>query len=222
MLGRVALPELLRILEDEYGSPKWWPADSPFEVAAGAILTQRTSWKNVEKTLAVLKGRNMLDPFRLAEIDVSSLETMIRRSGFYKQKARYLQSLSRYVCEAWAGDIAKARTRPKAELRSELLDIHGIGDETADAILLYALDIPTFVVDAYTYRLLYRLDLDCSRDYAHVKEMFEDALGLDSGRLAKAHALIVVHSKERCRSRPVCDGCPLAKYCRSESEERKE
>lgn len=222
-MGRdIDLSELVRTLEEEYGCPEWWPADSPFEVAVGAILTQRTSWGNVERTIAVLKDNDSLNPRLLADIDIARLEEMVRHSGFYRQKARYLKTFSRYLIETWSGDLTEAKDLEPVELRRKLLALPGIGNETADAILLYALGLPSFVVDEYTYRLLERLGVDQSRNYARVKDMFESSLGLNACKLANAHALIVIHSKERCRSRPRCVGCPFEGQCVLEPEDREE
>lgn len=160
--------------------------------------------------IANLKRRRMLSPAAIARAPLSELEKMVRPSGFYKQKARYLQALARHIVDTYRGDISKMQERSLGELREELLGIPGIGPETADSILLYALRMPSFVVDAYSYRLLDRLGMKLSPDYDSAKALFEDALKKDVKDLADMHALIVMHCKRQCARSPRCGDCCLS------------
>ena len=216
----LSIPELIRLLEEEYGDPDWWPAKSPFEVAVGAILTQRTSWSNVERSIEILRRRRMLTPSALAGVERAALERLMRSSGFYRQKADYLIEFASFVMREYNGDIMTMRKTHPEKLRAELLQVKGMGPETVDSILLYALAIPSFVVDAYTFRVLSRLGVDAGDGYNSIKKAFEDALCGDVETLAKAHALLVIHCKSRCKSSPACGGCPLSASCLLESEEK--
>lgn len=213
---------LLTILRNEYGDPHWWPGDTPFEIAVGAILTQRASWENVEMAISNLKRRRMLSPRALARAPLSDIERTIRPSGFYKQKARYVKALAVHVLECYGGDISAMGGKPMSELRDELLGIPGIGPETADSILLYSLDLPSFVVDAYTYRLLARLGMNPGRDYDALKTRFEESLDCDVKDLADMHALIVLHCKRHCTKAPRCSDCCVSARCPSDREEQDE
>lgn len=209
------------ILLERYGDLRWWPANEPFEVAVGAILTQNTSWRNVEVALDALRENGTLTPHRLVEVDVSELEALIRPSGFFRQKARYLKHLATYVQQSWSGDIMKMSAEPLADVRRQLLALPGVGPETADSIMLYALRMPSFVVDAYTFRLLRRTGICHEQKYKLVKTAFEEALGADVDRLANAHAMVVVHCKNVCKVKPLCSTCPLRVIC-SEAKEHEE
>jgi endonuclease-3 related protein len=188
-------------------------------VAIGAILTQRTSWDNVLLAIRNLKVANSLDPASIVGHEDSELEEIIRPSGFFRQKSRYVKEFSQHVLSDYSGDIEKMRDRPTDELRKELLSLKGIGPETADTILLYALGLPSFVVDSYSFRLLRRLGIYDGKDYAVVKDMFERLEGMDARRMSVVHAAIVNHCKTRCRKTPECDGCPLTDYCPSEAHQ---
>jgi len=205
-------------LRKEYGDPGWWPGDTPFEIAVGAVLTQRTSWENAERAISELKRRRMLSPRALAKAPLPRIESMVRQSGFYKQKARYLKALSRHIVENYGGHIAEMRGRPLADLRKELLGIPGIGRETADSILLYVLGVPSFVVDAYTFRLMGRLGMSSVRDYDIMKARFETALDHNVKDLADMHALIVLHCKTQCRKGARCGECCVRVKCPSNRE----
>lgn len=202
---------LYKQLLSHYGEPDWWPADTPYEVIVGAVLTQNTAWTNVEAALRNLE--EALCPERIAAMDYASLEKRIRPAGFFRQKARYLKAVTEwYSLHSYRPDFVKKQ--PLVEVRKELLRVHGVGPETADSILLYAFGFPTFVVDAYTVRLCERLPLEVGSSYASVKAFFETALPADADLFNRLHALIVIHGKEHCRKRPVCDGCPLSTDCR--------
>ncbi|MGD9963673.1 MAG: endonuclease III domain-containing protein [Thermoplasmata archaeon] len=215
----LSLNSLVNKLERAYGVAEWWPSESAFEVAVGAILTQRTSWTNVQAAIGNLKSSAMMSPSAMSSCEVSSLQEVIRPSGFYRQKARYLRSFSSHLLDRYGGDIERMGDRPVSELRRELLSIEGIGPETADTIMLYALNLPSFVVDSYSFRLLDRLGIYSGRDYGHVKAMFERALGLDAKRLSSAHAAVVIHCKEHCLVRPRCRGCPVRRLCPSKAHD---
>jgi endonuclease-3 related protein len=216
----VILREVLDVLTDWYGESEWWPSETRFEIAVGAILTQRVSWENVLKAVRNLKESGRMSPQGIVSCGDSELQALIRPSGFYRQKSKYLRDFSAHVMENYRGDMALMRNRSVSELRPELLSLKGIGPETADTILLYALGLPSFIVDSYSIRLLTRLRIYNGTDYPSVKAMFERVIGEDVARMALAHAAIVNHCKERCKAHdPVCFGCPLAKSCPSYSHE---
>jgi len=210
-----AFTDIYHRLLEIYGPQGWWPADSPFEVVLGAILTQNTAWRNAESALASLKDVVPLDPESILNLDEETLLNSIRPSGYYRQKAHKLRIICRYLADNYDGDLANMETKGTAELRGELLDLHGIGPETADSILLYALNRPVFVVDAYTIRLFERLGhLSIDSSYNQVQEMFMKSLEPDPAVYNEYHALIVIHGKELCRkSRSLCSQCRLADMC---------
>lgn len=218
----LSVRKLLEVLEAEYGDPQWWPGDSPFEIAVSAILTQRTSWRNAELAIRNLKSAGLLTPKSMAGAERSRLSNAIRPSGFHSQKSRYIQEFARFLCGRYRGDLDAMRARPLDEVRLELDSLPGVGPETADSILLYALRMPSFVVDAYTFRLIDRLPLDLGDKYEDVKRSFERGLELDIDRLSRMHALIVVHCKERCRMRPDCRSCPLGSFCKSKLKDKQQ
>ena len=197
-----------------YGRQHWWPADTPFEVMVGAILTQATSWTNVERAIARLKEEDALSPAAMRAMDVEALARLIYSSGFYNAKAIRLKALVQYMGDAYDDESEAMRTEDGAKLRRELLAVKGIGEETADAILLYALGKPSFVIDAYTRRLFNRLGITPdSEDYSAYQQMFSDNLPSDTALFSEYHALIVQHCKEACRKTPVCEGCCLREIC---------
>ena len=199
-----------RRLEARYGNLNWWPADTPYEVIAGAILTQNTNWGNVEKALANFGGD--ITPERVMDLAPEELKALIRPAGFFNQKAIYLKAVTQ-----WFGrydfDVAKVQAQPLEEIRAELLAVRGIGNETADSILLYAFGFPTFVVDKYTQRFCQRYPLDAGKDYMAVKAYFEANLPRDAAMFNNYHALIVINAKEHCSAKKHCEGCPLGIYC---------
>ena len=197
-----------------YGSQHWWPADTPFEVMVGAVLTQATAWTNVERAIARLKEEDALSPYAIRAMDAETLASIIYSSGFYNAKAQRLKALVRYIGDAYDDDIESMRAEDGVKLRRELLAVRGIGEETADAILLYALGKPTFVIDAYTRRLFNRLEITPeSENYSAYQRMFSDNIPSDTGFFAEYHALIVQHCKEACCKRPLCEGCCLREIC---------
>ena len=206
--------DVYRRLLRRYGPQNWWPADSPFEVMVGAVLTQSTSWTNVEKAIDSLKAADALSPAAIRRMSQDELARAIYSAGFHNSKARKLKALTEYLGERFDDDLDAMRRADPAELRAELLGVHGVGNETADAILLYALDVPSFVIDAYTRRLLSRLDIRPDRDrYEDYQRMFEDSLERDPRTFDEYHALIVTHGKSVCAKRPRCGGCCLLEIC---------
>ena len=197
-----------------YGEQRWWPADTPFEMMVGAMLTQATAWTNVEIAIARLKDADALSPAAIRSMDTDTLAALIYSSGFYNAKARKLKALAQFLGEAYDDNIDAMRLVYGAKLRRELLGVKGIGEETADAILLYALGKPSFVIDAYTRRLISRLGIaPDSEAYSAYQKLFSDNLQQDTAMFAEYHALIVQHGKEACRKTPVCEGCCLRSVC---------
>ena len=194
-----------------YGDLHWWPAKSPYEIMVGAVLTQNTAWGNVEKAIANFGER--LSPQFVYDVSMAELINIIRPAGFFNQKAVYLKA----VTEWFAGynfDISIARQVPLEKLRPQLLSIKGIGKETADCILLYALGFPTFVVDAYTVRLCERYPIDAGKSYDAIKMHFEKKLPQSIRIYNNYHALIVINGKDNCRkNKPLCGSCPLNETC---------
>jgi endonuclease III related protein len=208
------LTEIFRRLLAHHGPLHWWPAESPFEMAVGAILTQNTAWRNVEYAIANLRAAAALTPASLRCLDRCELERLIRPSGFFRQKAERLQLFSAYLLESHDGDLPRWLAGPLPQVRRQLLDLHGIGPETADSILLYAGHRPTFVVDAYTRRLFTRLGLLRGEEsYEQIRALFMDNLPADAEYFNEYHALIVEQAKTYCRKTPRCAGCPLQELC---------
>jgi len=196
-----------------YGPQGWWPGQSDFEVVVGAVLTQNTSWANVEKALAKLKEAQLLEPEGLNKIGPEKLAQLIRPAGYFNIKARRLKNLIRWFCQTYGGSLRVMAQNSVTRLREELLSVNGIGRETADSIILYALHKPTFVVDTYTYRVLVRHGcLEAQSDYEQIKEFCEGHLPQEVQLFNEFHALIVRVGKEYCRSKPRCEGCPLSRF----------
>jgi endonuclease-3 related protein len=194
-----------------FGPQAWWPADSPFEVIVGAILTQNTNWKNVEKAIENLKKARLLSAEKILKVKSAKLEELIRPTGYFRQKARRLKEFVKYFTSRYGAKLSRMKKRDLADLRQELLNIHGIGPETADSILLYALDKPTFVVDAYTRRIGQRLGLFKFDDYHAIKDYFERNLFRNLEIYKEFHALLVELAKNFCKTKPMCAECPLVK-----------
>ena len=204
-----ALRDIYRRLFGAFGPQHWWPGDTPLEIAVGAILTQNTAWANVEKAIAVLRSRRLLTLPRLARLSPAALAPLIRSAGFYNVKARRLTEFLQWLKAS--GGFAGLRRMSTEELRSSLLTCNGVGPETADSILLYALGRQVFVVDAYTRRILSRYGLIAGDEpYEHLRLTFETSLPHSSKLYNEYHALLVRLAKANCRSRPACDSCPLA------------
>lgn len=208
-------------LTERHARKGWWPAETPFEICAGAILTQNTNWKNAATAVAKLKEAGLLSPACIIETEQGKLEELIRSAGFYRQKAERLKALSLFIQDELSGDITHLRDYPLDEAREKLLAIKGIGNETADTILLYACHIPSFVVDSYTIRWLNRMGVGKER-YGDVKGLFEQILPRDAEKYAIAHAAIVEFSKNICSSTPRCEICTLKDRCHHYLRERKQ
>ncbi len=196
-----------------FGPQHWWPAETRFEVMVGAILTQNAAWTNVEKAIMNLKSNELMDPHKLYDLNVDTLALVIRSTGYFNIKASRLKNFIKWFVEKYQGNIKKLMKQDAAKLRDELLSIKGIGKETADSILLYALDKPTFVVDLYTYRVLSRHALISEdADYDEIKSLFEENLRKDPRLYNEYHALLVAVGKNYCKTNPLCAKCPLQKY----------
>ena len=208
-------------LRRRYGDPDWWPGDSPFEVAVGAVLTQNTSWSNVEKAVRSLRKRDLLNPCNLLSCPDELLSDIIRPTGYHNQKTGYLKNLSSWTIELANGDIESLSHRDPWEIRALLLDVKGIGEETADSILCYSLGMPVLVIDAYTRRVLSRLSprycdalsVKEKVDYNTLQGHLMDRLRGDADLYNRLHALIVLLCKECCLSTPICNECPLIEIC---------
>ncbi len=210
------LKEIYRRLMDGYGPQHWWPAEGPFEVMVGAILTQSATWGNVEKAIASLKAAGALSPEVLRRLSLAELATLIRPCGYYNAKALKLKSLAQWLGEFCNDDLNQLFASDMAALRAQLLSIHGIGAETADSILLYAAGKPVFVIDAYTHRILSRLGLAPQGvSYTTCQALFMESLPADAGLFNEYHALLVCLAKNVCRRRPLCPDCCLADICPS-------
>ena len=197
-----------------YGPQHWWPADTPFEVMIGAILTQAASWINVEMAISNLKNSSALTPVAIRELGEHELAQLIYPSGYYNQKARKLKALAKYIGERFQDNLESMKREDPGLLKEELLDIYGIGEETADAILLYAVDVPVFVVDNYTRRIFERLGVIAKRaKYVEISSLFAANLASRRNIFGEYHALIVRHGKDTCSKVPECDQCCLLDIC---------
>jgi len=206
------LQSIYRRLYSRFGAQKWWPADSAFEVIVGAILTQNTGWSNVEKALANLKKRRLLQPRRLYALPDEEMARLIRPAGYYNIKTARLKSFLKFFLDGYGGSIQKLSAVKLPLLRERLLAVKGIGPETADSILLYALHKPVFVIDAYTKRIFSRHRLIREgAGYDQVQELFTRNLKNQERFFNEYHALIVALGKNYCaKTNPKCGGCPLA------------
>lgn len=193
-----------------YGAQNWWPGEDPFEIAIGAILTQNTNWSNVEKAIKNLKDAKLLNPKKLHEIPKTVLAELIRPAGYYNVKTDRLKSFVRFLVTNFSGDMERMKIEDSLSLRKKLLSVHGIGPETADSILLYALNKPVFVIDAYTKRVLSRHGiLSYKATYDEYQRLFHKELDEDVSLFNEYHALIVRVGKDFCKSTPQCQKCPL-------------
>jgi endonuclease-3 related protein len=204
------LLEIYHLLLDRFGPQHWWPGDTPFEVAVGAILTQNTNWTNVAKAIVNLKAAGGLDPIRLQDMDTEQLELLIHPAGYFRVKAKRLKNFINWLCDRHDRDLKNLEPISTTRLREELLGISGIGPETADSILLYALNRPVFVVDTYTARVMVRHGLiGPDLDYQQLQDLFLSNLEPDPVLFNEFHALLVMVGKDYCKPRPKCQGCPL-------------
>jgi endonuclease-3 related protein len=207
---KILLLKIYQKLFEAYGPRHWWPGETPFEVMVGAILTQNTSWRNVEKAIQKLKGRGVLNPQGIHHLKKSQLGSLIKSSGYYRIKADRLMSFVDFLFEEYEGNIKKMGRERLGELREKLLGVKGIGPETADSILLYGLRKTIFVVDAYTKRILSRHGMISERaSYAEIQKVFMDHLPLNERLFNEYHALFVHLGKTLCKKIPRCERCPL-------------
>ncbi len=204
------LTEIYQMLFDCFGPQHWWPGQTQFEIITGAILTQNTNWANVEKAIANLKSANCLTPEKLHLLDVSQLAEYIRPAGYYNIKTKRLKNFINWLFENYDGRLTNLETVDTDQLRAELLAISGIGFETADSILLYALARPVFVVDDYSARIAFRHQLiEPDANYEQLRELFQSNLPEDVHFFNDYHSLILKVGKEFCRPKARCPGCPL-------------
>ncbi len=209
------LQDIYHRLFRTYGPQHWWPAEEPFEVMVGAILTQSAAWVNVEKAIANLKAAGALSPQALRRLSLSEVAALIRPSGYYNVKARKLKSLAHWLGESYQDSLDKLFNNSTGQLRQQLLSVYGIGEETADSIILYAANQPVFVIDAYTRRIISRIGLSPGgQSYADYQALFMENLPLDVGLFNEYHALLVCLGKRDCRKRPLCPQCCLRGICR--------
>jgi endonuclease-3 related protein len=198
-------------MSQNLGPMRWWPARTPFEVIVGAILTQNTSWGNVERAIANLRSAQMLTPSAISAARMPRLAALVRPSGYFRQKAKKLKAFVRFLQREYGGSLKRMFETPTEVLREKLLSVHGIGPETADSILLYAGEHAVFVVDAYTHRIFGRHGITNGKpDYENVRALVEAALPRDSQLFNEFHALVVNTAKNWCRKKePHCAECPL-------------
>ena len=244
-ITRSEIPQYYTALLARYGPQNWWPAHSRFEVIVGAYLTQNTNWSNVEKALVNLRRTRRLSISAMRALPLDELETLVRPSGYFRQKARNLKMFIAFLDRQYSGSLTRMFAAPTAKLRAELLELNGVGPETADSILLYAGNHPVFVVDAYTRRVLLRHGIiDEKTSYEEIRAMIEQAIsnsGAESLTVKNAfsdprhpvsrmsssarselaqhynelHALIVRVGNHYCRTKPLCEGCPLHKFLKN-------
>lgn len=206
-----SLLAIYETLNAYFGDLRWWPGDSPFEVIAGAILTQNTAWRNVESVIVKLKSEGHLYPGGILTIDEKTLADLIRPAGYYNIKTRRLKSFIRFLYEEYNGDLDCMFAEDLWRLREKLLTVKGIGEETADSILLYAGNKPVFVIDAYTKRILLRHNIiSADATYTEIQNLFMNNLPQSVPLYNQYHALLVNTGKYFCTKNPRCDECPLS------------
>ena len=212
-IGRALLNIYHRLLAN-FGPQHWWPAEEPFEVIVGAILTQSAAWGNVEKAIANLRAARALSPRTLRQFSLSRLATLVHPCGYYNAKAFKLKSFALWLGNHYDDDLDRLFASNTDDLRQQLLSIHGIGQETADSILLYAANKPIFVIDAYTRRIASRIGLAPEDgSYARCQALFMSNLPQNTALYNEYHALMVSLAKDACRKQPRCQKCPLASTC---------
>ena len=212
-LGRTLIAIYRRLLA-HFGPQHLWPAREPFEVIVGAILTQSAAWGNVEKAIANLRAARALSPGALRRLSLSRLATLIHPCGYYNAKALKLKSFAFWLGNQYDDDLGSLFAHNTDDLRQQLLSVHGIGQETADSIILYAAGKPVFVIDAYTRRIISRLGLAPEKDsYGAYQALFMENLPPDAQLFNEYHALLVCLAKNVCRRRPLCPQCCLNDIC---------
>ena len=210
--GKV-LTDIYNILYKTFGPRSWWPGDTPFEIAVGAILTQNTNWGNVEKAIGNLKKARALNAKTLLGMSHAELASLIRPAGYFNIKAERLGHFLSFLAARYKGSMKRMKREDAHLLREHLLGVKGIGPETADSILLYALEKPVFVIDAYTKRILQRHKLVPEKaGYHELQEIFHESLPLDAELFNEYHALFVMLGKHYCKPKPKCEGCPMEKF----------
>jgi endonuclease-3 related protein len=208
------LLNIYRRLLAHYGPQHWWPAEEPFEVIVGAILTQSAAWGNVEKAIANLRTADALSPKALRQLTTPKLAKLVRPCGYYNAKALKLKSFAYWLGNHHRDNLNKLFANNIDDLRQQLLSIQGIGQETADSIILYAAGKPTFVVDAYTRRIISRIGLAPDKNsYAAYQALFMEHLPPDAALFNEYHALLVCLGKKVCRPKPLCPQCCLSELC---------
>ncbi len=206
------LKDIYRLLYKSFGPQYWWPGETPFEIAIGAILTQNTNWGNVEKAINNLKKEKMLSAKAINDMPATRLASLIKPAGYFNVKAKRLKSFVSFLCNDYHGSMKRLGEDEAHNLRHRLLSVNGIGPETADSIMLYALDKSVFVIDAYTKRALSRHNiLKYEEPYERFQGLFHKSLKRDVRLFNEYHALFVRLGKTFCRTKPVCEGCPLSK-----------
>jgi endonuclease-3 related protein len=204
------LIDIYNILLKHFGHQHWWPGDTPFEIAVGAILTQNTNWSNVEKAIKNLKKEKVLNARALHAMSHENLASLIKPAGYFNVKAKRLGNFLTYLSNHYRGSMKRMEKKAPALLREELLSINGIGPETADSILLYALNKPVFVIDTYTKRVLQRHGLVTDKAAYHdMQDLFHDNLPHKTDMFNEYHGLLVMVGKHYCKPKPICTGCPL-------------
>lgn len=212
-IGKKLLIDIYQRLLRAFGPRGWWPGETSFEVIIGAILTQNTSWKNVEKAINRLKKEKLLNPNVLYRLRSKELAELIKPSGYYNIKANRIKNFLTFLKNNYKNDLEKMFKEDLNILREKLLSINGIGQETADSILLYAAKKPTFVVDAYTRRIFSRHGWVSIRDsYQEIKNLFMKNLKQDVNMYSEYHALLVHLAKHFCKKKPLCEKCPLKEF----------
>jgi endonuclease-3 related protein len=210
-------------LNIHFGDLQWWPGETPFEIVIGAILTQNTNWKNVERAIENLKTGDLLTPRGLLEIKEKMLAEQIRPSGYYRVKAKRIKAFIHFLFQEYTGDLNRMFSEDARILREKLLHVKGIGEETADSILLYAGEKPVFVVDTYTHRILQRHRLiNKGASYGDIQRFFMDQLPREASLYNQYHALLVNTGKLYCRKNPRCEECPLKDLEIEETKDRKD
>jgi len=204
------LYQIYKLLYDAFGPQHWWPGETPFEIIIGAILTQNTNWANVEKAIINLKTANLMTPEKLHNLKSDQLAELIRPAGYYKVKTKRLKNFLDWLSQNYDGQLENLRHINTSQLREELLTINGIGPETADSILLYALNRETFVIDTYTARIACRHHIaEPNADYHQLQDLFTSSLPDDIKLFSEYHALLVMVGKNFCKPKPKCELCPL-------------
>ncbi len=205
---------LYKLMSARFGFLNWWPGDSPDEILIGAVLTQNTSWKNVEKAISTLKEAKLLSVKKLAKFNLRELQQMIKPSGYYRQKAKTLTKICTYITSNYE-TTDNFFSQELYSLRKELLSLNGIGPETADAIILYAAEKPVFVIDSYTRRIMQRVyAMDKEPKYEALQEVLQKAIPQKLSIYKDFHAQFVELGKNHCRKKPLCDNCPLNGVCK--------